>query len=210
MGTMMSEMDWSVRAVVRDGRRGLVIRVFSVARPYEKLCRNKREYYNKFMTGLRNAGRHEFVDLVIDSGGGAVHSAMGMVAALGVEGWKGKTTRILIDGQCGSAATLLLKLQAPVYITEGGSVFVHMPSSVRLQKAKSGEYVKVGTPTRAMDTTARMLEGACVHRMKRNGKRSRKGEVRGLMEQAHRFTAKEAVAFGLCDGFMRREAFEKG
>ena len=206
----MAELTWQVNGFTRDGKRGLRIRVTSRPRPIEKLLGNKRAYYNHFMYWLKQAGKYAFIDLYIDSEGGSVHSACGMVRALAMQGWKGKDVRILINGRCDSAATLLLKLYAPVYITETGSVYIHMPSRVRYVKSGDG-YREKETSRHGMETTAGMFEGAYLHRMKRNGEKfGKKSGIRAMMEKGHRFGAREAVAVGLCDGIMSRETFDRG
>ena len=78
-----------------------------------------------------DAGEYGEIRIVINSTGGSLASACGMLQARGIAGAKGHKMSVLISGQCCSAATMLLKLPFPVRAgdilragdgTDGGTV----------------------------------------------------------------------------------------
>ena len=204
---MMAELGWTMTRR-KDG--GIRVTVNSVSKPVEKLMGNRREYYNKFMRHLQKAGEYEDIRIIINSTGGSLASACGMLQALGMAGAKGKKMRILISGRCDSAATMLLKLPWPVYITPTSGIYIHMPSSARYKKDKGGGFSLISC--RKMETEAAVgaMEGAYIHRCKANRKKKKRKEIRAMMEESRRFTAEQAVEYGLADGIMTAAEFEKG
>ena len=206
----MPEVTWKMVTAKRGGDRFLKIWVTSRDIPIEKHLFDKRRYCVHFAQWIKKAGDFSHIDIYVNSPGGSVTSVCGMLYALGIAGFRGKKIRVLIDGRCDSAATLLLKLSWPVYITETSSVYIHMPSSERFRKTREG-FVWVGVSKTGLRNTVGLFEGAYLHRVKMNGKKmGRKSEIRELMAKGHRFSAKEAVGFGLCDRIMSREEFDKG
>lgn len=202
----VAELGWEIRRMQNGGIR---IKVTSTGKPIQKLKRNKREYMNKFINHLKAAEPYGDIWLHIDSTGGSLDSAMGMIAALGMAGWKKHKMRILIEGNCGSAATLLLSLPWPVYITETSRIYIHMPSSSRYVKT-NGDYKQKKVSTIGFNSTAGMFVGEYRRACKRNGKKHTKKEIKLLMEKGTSFSPKEAVEFGFCEGIKNRWEFDKG
>lgn len=204
---MMAELGWTMTRR-KDG--GIRVTVTSVSKPVEKLMGNRREYYNRFMRHLQKAGEYEDIRIIINSTGGSLASACGMLQALGMAGAKGKKMRILISGRCDSAATMLLKLPFPVYITPTSSIYIHMPNNARYKKEKGGGFSMVSLKRMDKEAAVGAMEGAYIHRCKSNGKKKKRKEIRAMMEEGRRFTPQAAVEYGLADGIMTAAEFEKG
>ena len=202
----MAELAWTIHRMKNGGIR---IQVKSVGKPVQKLLRTKREYMNKFINHLKAAEPYGDIWLYIDSTGGSVDSAMGMIAALGMAGWKKHKMRILIEGNCGSAATLLLSLPWPVYITETSRIFLHMPFPARYVKNGDG-YRRKTVSAIGFNSTAGMFVGEYRRACRRNGIKHTKKEIKLLMEEGKSFTPQEAVEFGFCKEIMNRWEFDKG
>lgn len=169
---------------------------------------NRRQYWEKFANHLKNAKPFDRMDIIINSTGGMVDSAIGMVMAL--EMIK-KPTRILIEGNCGSAATLLLEMSCPVYMTENSAIYTHRPSRQRFQiNKKTGEEKIVNTESYGMRRMKMYFRETYMIRTKRNKKKHKRKEIKQWIEEGRRFTAKEAVEAGMADGLMSRVDFEKG
>lgn len=203
----MAELGWTMTRR-KDG--GIRVKVASVSKPVEKLLGNRREYYNKFMRHLKAAGEYTDIWIQIDSTGGSLASACGMLQALGMSGAKGHKMRVLIHGRCDSAATMLLKLPWPVYITPTSGIYIHMPSSARYKKEKGGGYSMISCRKMDREAAVGAMESAYIHRCKANGKKKKRREIRAMMEEGRRFTPAEAVEYGLADGIMTEAEFEKG
>ena len=83
---MMAELGWTITRLKNGGIR---LAVKSVSKPVEKLLLNRREYFNRFMQNLKVAEEYGEIRIVIDSTGGSLASACGMLQALGIAGAKG-------------------------------------------------------------------------------------------------------------------------
>ena len=166
----------------------------------EKILASAFEYEGRFRKYLRAAGEFRRLHIVINSTGGMTDSAWGLLYALhSVK----KPTQVLIDGSCGSAATIIAcGIRAPVYITDSGRFFIHMPTREHLIKRK-GIWTSVQRSVRKRDPRvfAAMYCG-------RTGKT--REQVYAWMKKSTWFSAQEAVENGFCDGIMSREQFDKG
>lgn len=141
------------------------------------------------------------LDLIIDSHGGLTESALGMLDVL--EGLD-RPIRVLIDGQCSSAATLIAfgAVVGEVCITPGSSVYVHLP--------KIGQYKREGgvwTVMRKLGTMSSLHLFAGTYAAR---SRQSKQVWKRYMEEGATFRAQEAISVGLCDRIMDRWIWEAG
>lgn len=146
-------------------------------------------YRDMYMAAFDKVRPFERIDLVINSGGGLALSAGGLEKA--IEAQK-VPVRLLITGQCASAATWLLMCTDDRAIVPGGSVLVHMPKKLRIEKEK-GVYRLRWSVSNALTLSG--LVGLYKHLTGRNKK-----QILAWMNEGKRFTAPEAVA----EGFVRR------
>ena len=200
---MATELGWNLSRVTRGKRVTLKISIYSKDIPPEKALQNAISYETKFAKHLKRAGEYDDVEIYINSGGGAIDSAYGMVQALyGIK----KPGRILVDNYAGSAATLVLcGMKCMAYMVPGGRIKVHMPSR-QIFKGKRGGPWTVYQKFAGALAVNNML---AFYRSRTKRKHSRK-DIRGWMEAGKSFTPEEAVAAGLIDGIMTRTEFEKG
>lgn len=201
---MAIELGWNLSRLTRNGKTILKISIYSKEVPPNKAFnRNAISYETKFRKHLKKAGEYDAVEIYINSGGGAIDSAYGMVQAL-YSIKKGTPGRILIDNYCGSAATLVLcGLKCPAYIVPGGRIMTHMP--------RVHEFKKAGGVWSIYEKFAGMLAVNNIiafYRSRTKRKYSRK-EIRAWMERSRRFTPDEAVEAGMVDGIMTRAEFER-
>ena len=191
----MSELKWELRKR-KDGR--LRIYITSVEKPIEQMKGNAQQYRDRFVKHLEAAGEYAGVDVIINSRGGSVASAMGMTSALETIS---KPGRFLIDGTCGSAATLIpCSLKGEVYITPSSSYFIHRARVVKYHR-EGGFWKTIGNMQN--DAVDRLLRAAYRSRTKKKRK-----IIRTWMEEGTRFTPQEAVDVGLCNGIMTRAEFD--
>lgn len=203
----VSELRITARRRQKDGSLQLEIKSLPVQ---AKRVQNQRQYAGLFADQIAFAGglKATRIDILLDSHGGAVHSALGLIHAL-QSGKIGKIPkRILITGLCGSAATLMTGMGVPMYIVPTGRIYVHAPKMAR--EAPAGFLgrlrERIGT-----DETVRIMVSCYQGRMKSNGQRMKKAEILDWMRGTGTyFSATEAHLIGLVDGIMRREDFEKG
>lgn len=181
--------------------------ITSVDKPIRQMLLNRREYYEKARAYLKKAGSFDQIWVEIDSQGGSIDSASGIVAALCQQT---EPMRILIDGSCHSAATLFLELPAPVYMTERSSIYVHSPSRQRYQRQKDGSYKLVATEKFGMKIAKAYFVETFRLRTNRTKHKTRKKIIREWIENGQRWKADQALEAGLCDGVMTRTEFEKG
>ena len=181
--------------------------VTSIDKPIKQMCRDRREYMEKFRKHLANAGVFDRIQVEINSPGGSLDSAIGMTVALCE---RHEPMRILIDGRCDSAATLLLELPAPCYITERSGIYIHSPCTQRYQRQKDGEYKLIKTESMALKLAKSYFSSAYRIRGKQSGKKIRRKAIKDWLVRGARFTAQEAVDVGLCCKVMSRTEFEKG
>ena len=194
---IVSELGWTITRVKEGYIR---INVISREKPPDKLL-NSYQYENRFRKELEKYKPIERIDLIVNSPGGVVDSAFGMLAALYDR--KKCKGRVLIDGWCGSAATLVaFGCKAPVFITPTAKVKTHLPKAMVMAN-KGGvwnSYQKL-----AKLSTVNMI--TAVYRGKCKKKRS---EIRKWMEEEKCFSSAEAIEAGLCDYLMTRSEFEQG
>ncbi len=163
-------------------------------------------HYKKWMTQLLRARRREGcrrLDIVINSTGGATAAAEGVGRALQHCGMQG---RILIDGACSSAATLIAFLPGwPVASTAGSHMRIHSASRTKFRK-KKGTWEKLATLTGdiGLSTTDDVLLALYRRRTGRSEE-----QIREWMASQKQFRAAEAVAFGLADEMALREEWER-
>ena len=192
----VSELKMEIRKV---GPARAVCTITSIDKDMRQVLKQPRDYYQKYREQIRAAGEIREVDVIINSPGGAVASAMGLTYALQdiPEG------RILINGFCGSAATLIaFGTSDRVYITPDSRVYIHMP----IRKVATRKDGKWTLPERiAKASTTNILLTAY-----RGKTHRRRHELRKWMEEGKRMTAQEAVELGFCDRIMTRAEFEKG
>lgn len=192
----VSELKWELRKR-QDGR--LRIYVTSVEKELSQCMANAAEYERKFRKHLEQAGEYNSVDVIINSHGGACASAMGMTRAMESIRMPG---RFLIDGACGSAATLIpCALNGKVYITPTSHYYIH--------RATIRKYHRDGTGWRLIGT---MQKGAVDNLLRHAYKTKTKQKwkvIREWMANGTRFSPQEAVDARLCDGIMTRAEFDK-
>ena len=211
---MASEISIKMRKITRKSGTTLVMDVVTVDKPPKQLLRNQREYQRKFDGLLASAGDFDRLDIIINSPGGVATSGMGLMGAV-VQNLRRRWRhfedhiRILIDGQCSSAATAMLGICAPVYITPGGRVYIHSNKIVTYKGHGSSWSI---IATRAGSKQVRgWLESVYKLRIKSMSKKKwDKKLIRGWMETGKGFSAAEAVEAGLAGGIMTRAEFDKG
>ena len=181
--------------------------VTSVDKPIKQMCRDRREYMEKFQKHLKNAGEFSTIWVEINSTGGSIDSAIGMVAALCQ---RHEPMRILIDGRCDSAATLLLELPAPCYITERSGIYIHSPCTQRYQRQSDGEYKLIKTENMALKMSKSYFSAAYRIRGKQSHKKIKRRTIKEWLTRGARFSAQNAVDVGLCCAVMTRTEFEEG
>ena len=201
---MPTELKMELRKMQNGGIRCLIT---SVDKPIRQMLLNRREYYEKARAYLKKAGDFDKIWIIVDSQGGSLDSAIGLTSALCMEK---VPKRVLIDGCCHSAATLLLELDAPVYMTERSSIYIHSPNRQRYKRQPDGEYQLVNTESYGMKLAKAYMVESYKIRCKRTRKKHRKREYRQWVEEGKRFTAAEAVEAGMADGIMSRAEFDKG
>jgi len=164
-------------------------------------------YSDAFRKSLEQFGRIDHLNLIIDSRGGSYYSAAGCQDCITRMQRAGKigSVRILIDGQCGSAATVVAFApynNRAVFITPSSRVYIHNPKIYQYTRTDGiwGMIERVGTSVTI--STIRKLYSY------RTGRK--RGEIREWMDEGKHFTAQEAVDVGFCDGIMTRTDFEKG
>lgn len=195
---MVSELSWKTYM-----RPGGILRVFvtSVAKNPDKLLRDAREYEKRFLRDLDGIRQPvSRVDFYFDSVGGAVNSAQGMLSAIYRR--FGKTPgRVLIDGMCGSAATIVaFGIGGPAYITERSTILIHRPKM--LDCMRRGGIWAIQEKAGKSATVRIMLEA-----YRGKTKRPRK-EIRKWIDEGRRFSPGDACEAGLCERIMSRAEFE--
>lgn len=188
-----------------DGTLRVIIS--SVDKPIKQMLLNRKEYYEKAKAYLDKAGKFDRIRVEINSQGGSLDSAIGITTALCQ---RHEDMRILIDGRCDSAATLLLELPAPVYITQNSGIYIHSPCTQRYQRQKNGEYKLIQTESFALKMAKSYFSAAYRIRGKQSGKKIRRRDIRMWLARGARFAPQEAVDAGLCCKVMSRVEFEKG
>ena len=207
---MATEVKMTLSNLSRGGKAFAVrATVTSVDKPIEHMQRNRREYYERYRKYTKQSGVADAdeVQVIINSPGGRVDSAIGITTALCMHK---KPMRVLIDGTCCSAATLLLELPAPVYITPYSKILLHSPMRMRYKREKDGTYNMVNAEKYGLRLVKAYMTEAVRIRCKRTKHKVRKRTIREWIENGKWFSAQEAVEAGLCDGIMTRDEFERG
>ena len=159
---------------------------------------NGQDYERAFAEAFERHRPFSRLDVVIDSPGGAIESACGLLSAIEA---LDVPVNVLIDGQCGSAAGLVAFSNTwPVDITPNSRVTVHMPTAAGYRN-EGGAWTLIRKL--ATQSSIHLLAGTYAARTKR-----RKKVCREWMEQGRTFTAEEAVENDLCRYILRRFEWE--
>lgn len=146
------------------------------------------------------AEQADHLDVIVDSPGGEPQSYLGVAQAL--KSWR-HSKRLLIDGQCSSAATLIL------CVPHWDSVCITARSSIQIHASKSTTYAKRSGAFRILGeqrgTSTRKFERLYIRRTGR-----KPGEIMRWMDENKRFTAPEACMVGFADEMLPRTDWEKG
>lgn len=187
---------------IRMTRPGLAVcTVTSVEKDARMLLKDQRAYFEKYSAQIRAAGDIRWMDIIINSTGGAMSSAMGMCYAIQQSGIP--AGQVLIQGFCGSAATLIaFGTAGKVFITPESHVYIHMPVR-KIATRKDGKWT-ISERIAQASTTGVLLTAY------RGKTHRRRYELRKWMEEGKRMTAQEAVELGFCDRIVTRAEFEKG
>ena len=193
---MVSELTWKL--LKRSGG-AILATVTSVDKAPDKLLANAFEYEKRFRKDLDALGPFVRIDLVINSHGGYVASALGLVSVL-TEVLKTRSVRILIE-QAGSAASLVaFGPGVPVSITPGGSIYLHMPKTERWGRTggswKLLEKLQKSSAVKYMSETYANAAGV------------KRKQALAWMEAGTRFNASEAVAARFCVKAISRAEWE--
>lgn len=175
--------------------------VNSVSVPLKSIA-DSRTYMRKFSEDLKVMGSFDRIDLLIDSVGGSVASAFGMQAAVMTAN---KPVRVLIQGSCCSAATIVAFGTAPktVCITHSGRIMFHMPR-VEGYKNKGGVWSLIYSFTR-LETVKSM-----VTLYRTQSKRFSRAELKQMMSEGRVLNPQEAVETGFADKIVTLDAFQRG
>lgn len=190
----------------RDGKLQMLKITTAETTPGKQLPTGKA-YSEVFQKKLEQFGRIDCLNMIIDSRGGSFYSAAGCqdaIRRMQKAGQIGKV-KILIEGMCGSAATLVAfsnYKDCEVSITPDSRVYIHMPKVYEYRRSGGIWSViqKMGTRT-AVRTFLELYRD----RMKGVSK----AEIQAWMEQGKSFNAGAAVSLGLCDRIATREQWNK-
>lgn len=158
-------------------------------------------YERRFRAQLADCLPCDRLDLVIDSAGGALASAEALTKA--IADLAKCPVRVLIDGQCASAATLVAMAadKGQLMITPRSSVFVHEPKAYGIER--------VGGALRLYQKVGRVVAVSTLVTVYRSRLKWPRREIRKMIHGSRRFTAAEAVEAGFCDAVCERWIFEK-
>ncbi len=188
-----------LRLYVRSG----TISPGKVIQGYDAICAHSRRWLAGYLKTKRREG-YRRLDMIINCTGGATAFADGYSRALKHCGMRG---RILIDGACCSAATIIAYTPGwPVAITAGSHMLIHYASRTKFRKRK-GVWEKVSTLTG--DIGLSTTDDVMLALYRRRTGRSEE-QIREWMASQKQFRAAEAVAFGLADEMVIRSEWEKG
>jgi len=214
MSRMPSEISIKLRKIIRREATVLQMEVGTVDKLPRQLLRNQREYQRKFDGMLAGAGDFDRLDILIDSPGGNIASGMGLMGAVVLNlrrrwrKWEDHV-RILITRQCSSAATLMLGIDAPVYIAPGGRIYIHA-NRIATYRGKGQDWQLVSDRPGSRQGRA-VLMSTYKYRIKhRSHKKWDKRQAREWMAAGKWFSTAEAVEVGLADGILSMVDFERG
>ena len=214
MSRMPSEISIKLRKIIRREATVLQMEVGTVDKLPRQLLRNQREYQRKFDGMLAGAGDFDRLDILIDSPGGNIASGMGLMGAVVFNlrrrwrKWE-EHVRILITRQCSSAATLMLGIDAPVYITPGGRIYIHA-NRIATYRGKGQEWQLVSDRPGSRQGRAVLMSTYKYRIRHRSHKKWDKRQAREWMAVGKWFSTSEAVEVGLADGILSRVDFERG
>ena len=191
----MQELKWALYR--KPG--GVVQAVITSCQKDPSQIPNAFVYEKKFKRMLEPFKPFTRLDVIVSSPGGAVNSAFGMLKAIYDSH---RPVRVLMDGYCGSSATFFVSAadKGQCFITSGGSMYVHMPKLYGREKL-SGIW-KLLDAQQQLSVVNGMI---CMYRAKLHWPRR---EIRLMIKESRRFTAKEAVDVGFADAIMERREFE--
>lgn len=214
MRQMVSEIGIRMKKIRRAEGTVLQMEVVTVDRMPKQLLANQKEYQRKFDGLLAGAGDFDRLDILIDSPGGNIASGMGLMGAVVLNlrrrwrKWE-EHVRILVEKQCSSAATLMLGIAAPVYITPGGRIYIH--ASRKMTYRGKGQNWKLVSNSPGSRQGRAMMERTYKFRIRNmSRKKWNKKQVRGWIDEGKWFDSEEAVAVGFAGAVMGRDDFEKG
>lgn len=203
---MAAELKWDIRKMASGGIR---ITVTTISKPPNQILKDMRAYYDKYRRQLDAAGEFNEIRIHINSAGGNVNSALGMLEALDAVIRRNPKMPVstLIEGNCSSAATMFLGVKGKTWITPGSGIKVHR-SRVEKYEKKNGVWTRI-SETFGKDWSDNMMLVAWRMSIKSNGKRASRKQAREWMDSGKRFTAEEAVEAGLCTGIATRTEFDR-
>ena len=177
--------------------------VSSVSVPLESMLPDGPAYQRRFEDDLRAVGSFDRIDILIDSMGGLVDSAAGMSSAILATK---KPVRVLIQGACGSAATLIAYGTAAktICITHSGKLVFHMPRVEGYGHTKSGVWKLIYSFSRLGTVNA------MVGLYRARSKRFSRAELKQMMSEERLLSAHEAVEAGFADKIVTLDAFQRG
>ena len=195
----MKELKWSL--LRRD--TGILATVTSVEKPVEALLKNANEYEKRYLADLSVMGLFDHMDVVINSAGGLLASAWALADILN-DTAKDKPVRILIAGQCSSAATMVaFGCDAKsVDITPGSCVMIHVPKAAQY-KPGAANSLKFLDKIVKLETVSAMVS---VYKSATGKDRK---TIKAWMEEGKRFSAIEAVDAGFCGRIISQAEWEK-
>lgn len=162
-----------------------------------KQVRNGYDYAKQYRDGLERLMPFTRLDLVIDSSGGLVESACGLLDALED---LDRPVRVLIDGVCYSAATLVAVCAKETCITPGSRIMIHTPRLASYKKAEG-----IWSPVTKLGNLATARTFSQAYHDKTGQPRQL---IKEWMKAERTFTAQEAVDAGFCDRIMNRWEWE--
>lgn len=189
-----------LKLTLRKTRDDIVLGKLTSVHVDPKQARNGHEYSKRYRDGLMKVMPIRRLDLVIDSQGGMTESAIGLVDAL--EEME-IPVRVLIEGQCWSAATLVAfsHVVGQVDISPVGSVYLHQ-SKLASYRRKNGIW-QVAYRLGNLSTSA-LFAGTYAAR---TGKPKRL--CKEWIKAGVRFTAEQAVEAGFCGRVVMRYQWER-
>lgn len=192
----MSRESWQLRFTMQADSDDVEVMVYSVI-VSEKWFDDEdvstpKDFDKALKEAKKNGGRH--LTLRVNSPGGDVYSAVAMRSMVVNAGFD--SVRVMIEGLCASAATLLATVPgAKVVIAEGSEFMIHNPMTVAWGNAEE--------ISRAVDHLRKMEEQFHGMYAARTGKTEE--QVKEWMDAETWFTAREAVENGFCDEMLSAE-----
>ena len=176
----------------------LLVEITSVPKEPNKFLKDAIAYEKKYRAMLDAMRPYTRARIVIQSHGGEMNSALGLMSAL--RGISVPCT-LLIRGYAESAAAMIAfgLDNCPVYITPGASVMMHMPKVQKYSK-KGGIWTVVGRLTRAstVNMLVKIFADAC---------HAKKKVVREWLESNKRFNPHEMALLKMIRGVMTQDDF---